>query len=127
MSELKEPTQLQNLKVGDSLFSCEVTMKVLVEAITTHTVPSREEKIVAIDGNTIRTENLQFELDPDFIDQPGAVLPPPEGEADENSPMLIAIGTHPEVVEYITHQVVQKVFIDPADVKLDNTTLPPEN
>lgn len=128
MSELKEPTQLQNLKVGDSLYSCEVTMKVLVEAITTHTVPSREEKIVAIEGNIIKTENLQFELDPEFIDQPGAVLPPPEGEASENTPMLIAIGTHPEVVEYITHQVVQKVFIDPVDkVKSDNTTLPPQN
>ena len=112
MSELKEPTPLQDLKVGDSLYSCAVTMKVLVDAITTHTVPSVEGKIVAIEGTTIRTESLQFDLDPEFIDQPGAVLPPPEGESDENSPMLIAIGTHPEVVEYITHQVVQKVFID---------------
>jgi hypothetical protein len=120
MSELIEPTQLKDLKVGDSLYSCEVTMKVLVDAVTTHTVPSKEEKIIAIEGNTIRTENLQFDLDPEFIDQPGAVLPPPEGQSDENSPMLIAIGTHPEVVEYITHQVVQKVFIDPADkAKLD--------
>jgi len=115
MSELKEPTPLKDLKVGDSLYSCEITMKVLVDAVTTHTVPSREEKIVAIDGTTIRTENLQFELDVEFIDQPGAVLPPPEGEANENSPMLIAVGTHPEVVEYITHQVVQKVFINPAE------------
>jgi hypothetical protein len=126
MSELKEPTPLQDLKVGDSLYSCAVTMKVLVEAITTHTVPSVEGKIIAIEGTTIRTESLQFDLDPEFIDQPGAVLPAPEGESDENSPMLIAIGTHPEVVEYITHQVVQKVFIDNAPEGTLDPSMDPE-
>jgi hypothetical protein len=113
MSELKEPTPLKDLKVDDSLYSCNVTMKVLVDTVTTHEVPVTEHKIIAIEGNIIRTDKIQFELDPEYIDQPGAVLPAPEGEASENNPMLIAVGTHPEVVEYITHQVVHQVFIDP--------------
>lgn len=115
MSELKEPTPLKDLKVDDSLYSCNVTMKVLADTVTTFKVPSVEHKIIAIEGNIIRTDKIQFELDPEYIDQPGAILPPPEGEASPENPMLIAVGTHPEVVEYIVHQVVQKVFINPAE------------
>lgn len=115
MSELKEPTKLDSIKEGDSLYYCKVTMKVLVDTVTTFSVKSEETKVIAREGNIVRTDSLQFELDPEYIDQPGAVLPAPEGEADENSPMLIALGTNPGVVEYIVHQVVQKVFINPEE------------
>lgn len=115
MSELKEPTPLKDLKVDDTLYSCNVTMKVLADVITTFKVPSVEHKIIAIEGNIIRTDKIQFELDNEYIDQPGAILPPPQAEVSEENPMLIAVGTHPEVVEYIVHQVVQKVYINPTD------------